>query len=184
VIDVATWKIVTVFTLAEWESNPNTLSLDYQSYGHLYVGLNGGHAILKIDITTWKVVGYASLPPFLRAVSSIVSTAEHVYFVTYEQHAKIARVSVDNFCPHTCDGFVGYCHKGACACPHGYKLAGDGRRCEEALASGHSSDKSHGGEVALGILFAFAVIIAAAGWFLWYKGRSGRDGYQGLLGGS
>jgi len=183
VIDVASLTIKTVLTLGRMESNPSELSLDYQSYGHLYVGLNGGQSILKVDITTWKVVAYATVPTFLRNIGGLVSLPNHVYFVTYEQHAKIVRIANANFCPHPCDGFVGYCNKGACACNRGYKLHSNGWRCEENASSSKSGSDHHGGEVALGILFAFAVVIAAAGWFLVYRSRSGRAGYAGLLGG-
>jgi len=58
-------------------------------------------------------------------------------------------------------------------------LASDKRQCqhlspENILSS--SSKKAHSGEVALGILFALALVSSAVGWFFVYHLRRGKYG--------
>lgn len=81
-----------------------------------------------------------------------------------------------------CD-FVRYCQAGECKCPTHMRLATDKRRCEHLLGGVHVEDvdKSHGGEVALGILFALALVAAAVGWFFVYQLRS-KGKYSRVLG--
>jgi len=175
-LDVVTMHVIKNYTLGWLESNPKSLSLDYM--GHLYVGLLGGHALLKINLHSWTTSGYSTLPPFLRNVYYVSAQFQHVYFITNEQHSKVARVANTNFCSSTCDDLVGHCNAGVCACPPNMQLGSDKRRCQSIpINPNNGGDKSHGGEVALGILFAIAFVAAAVGWFLIYRMKSG-NGYS------
>jgi len=192
-IDVSTspMKILKSYSLTTLESNPKSLSLD--AYGpnavphRLYVGLYGGHSILRINLETWTTDGFVTLPFFLHDVYDIVASpsTNYVYFVTNEQNSKVGRVSINNFCPSICDVFFGYCHNGQCACgPKNFQLADDGRRCTPVATITPGEEKlikeEHNGEVALGILFALTFILAAVGWYLVYKARGGRGAYSML----
>lgn len=67
------------------------------------------------------------------------------------------------------------------------QLASNGYRCELTPPPAPTPDKKghdagHGGEVALGLLFAISFVAAAAGWFLiWRWKKSGSLESVGLL---
>jgi len=159
-------------------SNPKAIAMDNQA---IYIGLNGYSEILRYNIST-GAYGYQRLPEFLHRSWDATVTWHHVYFVTYEQNSKVFRVSKEDFCSSPCP-YWGYCQKGKCACYDGFELNKDKSQCvliaaEKEIIYHKEYRTAHGGEVALGILFALTFIAAAAGWYLWWKGR--RGAYQAV----
>lgn len=114
-------------------SNPRALVLDlFNTTPTLYVGFNGGGAIMRIDISkiasqAYAITGYPlyfsiilclfvlfytfdylriqALPYYLHRVWVGSVAPQHVYFATNEQHSKVFRVSKSDFCPSTCSFF-------------------------------------------------------------------------------
>jgi len=153
-------------------SDPRALAID-ETTGNLYIGFNGGPGIIRFNLNTYEQTGYQPLPFYLHRVWAGLAAPEHVYFVTNEQHSKIFRVYKDDFCTAHCPEF-GYCHRGKCVCPEETDM-----QFGKCQWKGITKEKrEHAGEVALGILFAFAFVGAASGWFMWFKTR--RHAYQAV----
>jgi len=155
-------------------SDPRALVLDWfdPTTPTLYVGPNGGWALLKIDINTLTIVGYQNLPYYLHRTWRGMTTPNHTYFITNEQNAKVYRLRKDDFCRTPCME-NGYCEHGRCVCNQ-YTVQ-KGPKCEwkEIVIEKHIAHRDKGGEIALGIFFAIAVIAAAAGWYMVWKNRRG-----------
>jgi len=156
-------------------SDPKALVIDEEA-GVLYVGMNGGFAILKVWIHNMTLAGYANVPPYLARMWAGRVTPEHVYFVTNEQHTKVFRLNKLDFCAAPCSEF-GYCHRGNCECNPGFQLVGD-RHCEwqQIIKDREVEKKEKTGEAVLGVFFALALIAAGVGWFFVWKAK--RGGYQ------
>jgi len=135
VVDVFNMTLVKNFTLESWQSNPKSLQLSANST-ILYVGLFGGHNILKINLATWTIPSQVTLGPFLTNVYATALGRDHLYFVTNEQHSKIARVPLENFCASSCDYVFGYCNNSKCLCwPEFMQInPTDQRTCEPKIA--------------------------------------------------
>jgi len=138
VIDMINMVAIKNYTLGLFESNPKSLSLDAYGPGavptHLYVGLYGSWTILKISLATWNIT-ITTLPAWISNVYGVSFGNNYVYFITNEQHAKVGRVAVQNFCSTPCDGLFGYCNNSKCLCWAEYmQVAPDGRRCELKIA--------------------------------------------------
>lgn len=157
-------------------SDPKALAVD-EFNGTLYVGMNGGFAILRIDINSMAITGWQNLPPYLTRAWSAQVTFEHVYFLSNEQHTKVFRVGKQDFCTSQCPAF-GYCHHGKCECGTGFQMVNN--KCEWAalVVEKHIAKKEKGGEAALGVFFALSFVAAAVGWFLVWKQK--RGGYQAV----
>jgi len=183
-VDIINMRVIQTYHLTEFESNPRGLSVD--GNGNLYVGLYGGHAILKVDTSAWKTVGYVTLPHDMRSITSISARSNHVYFVTHEQHSKVGRVTYDNFCAGSCDRNFGFCSGGVCQCLPHLDMAADKRTClpHSVAMEELEADKAahnHRGEVALGLLFALSFIAAVAGWVYVFRHRIAKKvNYTGL----
>lgn len=163
--------VATSYPLPEFANNPKALSLDDQN-SILYIGLNGDSEVLRFDLSTNTVTGYQRLPEWLHRAWDATEFPDHIYFITNEEHSKVFRINKADFCPSRCP-YNGYCSKGSCVCANGFTMQDGGCTLTQLVHETTIYKKAHGGEVALGILFMFSFIAAAAGWFLWYRGRRG-----------
>jgi len=157
-------------------SDPKALVVD-EFNGTLYVAMNGGGAILKIDIHTMTIVGYQNTPFYLARAWAGVATFEHVYFVTNEQHTKVFRVSKHDFCTKQCPEF-GYCERGSCVCAPGFEMRSGTCQWQAMIVEKHVAQKEKTGEAVLGTFFALTFVAGAVGWFLVWKAK--RQGYQAV----
>eukprot|EP00026_Physarum_polycephalum_P007281 Phypoly_transcript_07339.p1 GENE.Phypoly_transcript_07339~~Phypoly_transcript_07339.p1 ORF type:complete len:472 (+),score=70.46 Phypoly_transcript_07339:109-1416(+) len=169
----------TNFTLQQNYSNPKALASDSQ---YLYIGFNGYTEVIQISLTNFSTVGYQRLPEYLHRAWDAVDRHDHVYFVTYEQNAKVFRVAKQDFCPASCP-YNGYCTAGKCVCSMGFVMNHEKNACllqaaREVITIQHHYVTAHDGEVTLGIFFALSFIAAAAGWFMWWRGRN--SSYQAI----
>jgi len=172
-------KTLTVTGKLEFPGNySNPKAIAGARNNSVYVGFEGGPGVVRVDLSTFKVAGYARLPAWLHNVYAAWDEGtEHVYFTTWEQKTKIFRLLKTNFCPEECP-FNGYCIDRKCACSHPFALSSDKKTC--ALPSNKEKVVvEKGAAIALGILFAIFVILAAAGWFLVWRTR--QQGYQSML---
>lgn len=154
-------------------SNPKALALDNDA---VYIGLNGVGEALKYNLTTTAFT-YQRLPEFLHRSWSAIVRREHVYFSTYEQNSKVFRIHKQDFCDSPCP-YWGYCSQAQCTCYEGFQFSSDKTQCvltaaEKETIYEKEYKTAHGGEIALGILFALSFVAAAAGWFMWWRARHG-----------
>jgi hypothetical protein len=171
------------FVLPSNYSNPKALAFD-RFTTHLYIGFNGYNEILRynLGVTPYVIDGYQRLPEYLHRSWEGIATPVHVYFVTNEQNSKVFRVDKEDFCSSPCPYF-GFCQKGKCVCSEYFQLSKDKSTCELAAAAAeivyiNKYHKAHGGEVALGVLFALTFVAGAVGWVLWHRSR--RASYQAV----
>jgi len=168
-ISLPNMRITNSFTFPQWYSNPIAITEFNET---VYIGFAEGPNIVKFDAHDFQIRGYQRVPDYLRnSFKAFDAGHEHVYFITREQHSKVFRVAKTDFCTSSCP-YDGYCTKGVCGCKPGYILSANKEFCE--VRPGINSEKivvERGAAVAMGILFALTVIVAAAGWFLWYKGK-------------
>jgi len=154
-------------------SDPRALVLDYFApTPTLYVGMNGGWSLLRIDINSLNITGYQALPFYLHRTWRGMATHEHVYFVTNEQHSKVYRVAKSDFCKSPCMEF-GYCYSGRCICNQNMVQKGSVCEWKTVVIETNIAHKDKAGEVVLGIFFAIATIAAIAGWYMVWKNRRG-----------
>lgn len=182
-------KVAFTYNLNRFESNPKALHLRWNS---LYVGLSGGSYVLHLDISKnpVTVAGYATLPFYIHQVHDIHVTHRHIYVITNEQFSKIARTPHHHFCATPCDSVYGYCNNGTCACHPGHVINNTYHvgRCSPAYniirPTNDVINSGHGGEVALGLLFAIFFVAAVLGWFVVWRSATGRSVPFGLGGNS
>jgi len=151
-------------------SNPQCMVSDVRG-SVLYVGLKGGPSLLKINTTTFRIIGYATLPASFYSIQGrCFQTNDHyMYLHTYQQRGGLIRVSADNFCPTECPQH-GFCNASICVCNDGYVMKNS--LC--ALTSpSNIVEVDVGAAIALGILFALSFVLAAAGWgYVWILRKS------------
>jgi hypothetical protein len=157
-------------------SDPKALVVD-EFNGTLYVAMNGGGAVLQISIHHMNITGYQRTPPYLARAWAGQQTPGHVYFVTNEQHSKVFRVSKHDFCPTECLNF-GYCQRGQCICAPGFTEQNGQCQWAQLVKDQATIKKDTTGEAVLGVFFAIAVVTAAAGWYMVYRGK--KQGYQAV----
>jgi len=153
-------------------SDPRALVVD-ELEGNLYVGMNGGGAILKINLYTQQITGYQNTPFYLDKIWAGLAAPDHVYFTTNEQHAKVFRVAKTDLCTNLCAGMFQYCKAGKCVCPPEFEMHNNQCRWPQLAHDEAVMKREKGGEIALGIFFTIAVIAAAAGWYMVWKGKRG-----------
>lgn len=169
VINTVTLLATDVITLQEYQSNPVALTFHN---GFLYVGFNGGPALLKYDRSNGGMTQYSTVPTYLRAVQAVHARHSSLYFVTYDQFAKVGKASESHFCLYMCDRKFGYCENRECKCVNGTTLNADGKTCDLTPVEIHDKGvASHAGEIALGLLFVVTFIAGAVGWFLLWRSR-------------
>jgi hypothetical protein len=177
VFNLATFTLQQTIQLPTNYSDPKALVID-EFEGALYVGMNGGGAILRYNLTTFNLTGSQNLPFYLHRVWAGLPTFEHVYFVTNEQHSKVFRVAKADFCAVPCNAFDQYCSAGQCVCIQGMVKEGNNCQWQPVVKETEIAKRNKAGETALGILFMFSFIAAAAGWYMWYRTR--RSSYQAV----
>eukprot|EP00026_Physarum_polycephalum_P007395 Phypoly_transcript_07455.p1 GENE.Phypoly_transcript_07455~~Phypoly_transcript_07455.p1 ORF type:complete len:440 (+),score=60.46 Phypoly_transcript_07455:98-1417(+) len=107
-------KRATSIVLPANYSDPRALVIDtYDSNPHLYVGVYGTNALLRISINGLNITGYQNLPFMLHSTWTGVATHSHIYFVTNEQHSKVFRVDKNDFCEKPCNEWE-FCLVGKC----------------------------------------------------------------------
>jgi len=155
----------------------------------LFVLASGANAIYRIVLnsnTAPTISGYASLPQILSRVSSAVYVAPYIYFTTYEPKADVARIHFSSFCPYYC-GNYSWCNNGVCDCEPQYSPTYYANRTQSAciptvLHQGIVTEKESSGAASImGVLFAFALVMAIAGWYNYYSVKNSRSSYSTLL---
>jgi len=173
-VDLGTLTVQHSLTFAsQFMSNPRAITID-DSVDTIYVGFEGGDIILKMDYL-FGITGFQRVPDYLTHLEAAAVGNEHVYFVTNEQHSKVIRVKKADFCTDVCP-YLGYCKADKCVCPTNYRLSSRGMECE--IAAIQTSKEEKGAAVALGVLFALALVAGAFGWVLYWRARKG--GYQAV----
>jgi len=168
-VDLPNLRILNTFNFPEYYSVPAALT---EFNGTLYIGFTHGPGIISFNVNTYQIRGIQRTPHYLSTVYRAFDAGfDHVYFITHEQHSKVFRVNKHDFCDDVCP-YNGYCLRGKCTCSTPWLLSKDLKACELPVGA----DKEHvvvekGAAVAMGVLFAVTVVVAAAGWFLWYKGK-------------
>jgi len=124
--------------------------------------------------------GLAVLPWSLRQVSSMLIVDDFLYFVTWEPNAFLARIQISGrFCKLFC-GTYGYCadsKANLCLCAPGYKNPESNTNGPIQCLPSREVDiylnviNERGLAIAFGILFFVALIAAAGGWAMWWRGR-------------
>jgi len=147
-------------------SNPRAIAID-EPTDTLYVGFNGGNAVLQLDYLL-NIKGYQRVPDYLTRLEGARVGVDHVYFITNEQHSKVVRVNKQDFCPANCPHW-GYCQKGKCLCDPLLRMSSNGHQC--VIPTETESDK--GAATALGVLFALTFVVAVLGWILYWRARKG-----------
>jgi hypothetical protein len=150
---------------------------------YLFVAASGGSQItrfkVKDDGTGVTSISTSYLPPRFSQISSMVYVRPYIYFGTYEPDAQLARVPKSSFCGFPCQP-NSYCLFGVCTCFDGYSSNNNQRGPNGQLVClGNSiqitqikANKETGAAAALGILWAFSLVVAIAGWYLWWKARA------------
>jgi len=173
IVFVHTFNLTTrgVINLPANYSDPKALIVD--EFNHtLYVAMNGGGAILRIDIPSMAITGYQNVPPYLTRAWSGQDTPDHLYFITNEQHTKVFRLSKLDFCTKQCPMF-GYCERGSCQCSTGFQMKDGSCQWAEMVVEKHSAEKDKAGEAVLGVFFALSFVAASVGWYLVWKSKRG-----------
>jgi len=172
-IDLVKLQVLRSHVFPAFYSNPRAIAGQNRT---IYIGFEGGPAILSFDTVNWRISGYARLPPHLHTVYTAWDSGfDHVYFATHEQHSKVFRISKENFCHSECP-YNGFCSRMSCECIDGYELSKGA--CEVKSRSIINTITEEGAAIAMGILFAITVIAAAAGWYMYYRSK---QGYQRVL---
>jgi len=157
-------------------SDPKAIAVDEFS-GHVYVAMNGGGAVIRIDSKTFNITGYQRVPRYLERAWDAIDTPQHVYFITNEQHSKVFRLHKTNLCETECSEF-GYCHERKCVCGQGFDLSDGKCVWHTEYKDRETIKKDKGGLAALGVFFALSTVAAGAGWYLVWKSK--RQGYQAV----
>jgi hypothetical protein len=178
IFNLATFQVQYTINLPTNYSDPKALVVD-EFEGALYVGMNGGGAVLRYDLTmpNFNLTGSQNLPFYLHRVWAGLPTFEHVYFVTNEQHSKVFRVAKADFCLNQCNQYQ-FCKAGNCECNNPMVMKDGTCQWPEVIKETNIAKRNKAGETALGILFMFSFIAAAAGWYMWYRTR--RSSYQAV----
>jgi len=144
---------------------------------YLFVISSGANKIQRFTVdsnNTIKGRALAVLPPDLNRISSAFYYYPFIYYVTNEPDAKVVRLPKTSFCNSWC-GDNGYCSQGLCYCQTGYEAdpTDPDVPCKlQAIISAENQERqSQGAAAALGVLFAFSLVAAVAGWFLWWKAK-------------
>jgi hypothetical protein len=144
---------------------------------YLFVISSGSNKIQRFVVdgnNTIKARALAVLPTDLNRISSAFFYYPFIYYVTNEPDAKVVRISKTSFCNNWC-GDNGYCNQGLCYCQTGYEPDPTDPdipcKLKEIVTAEIQERQSQGAAAALGVLFAFSLVAAIAGWFLWYKAK-------------
>jgi len=180
-----TWQLNVPYVDLETDVTENeaiiVLGTEYKLNGqpmkYLFVVASGSYWIERFEIhenNTIESKSYAFVTTFNNQISSAYYYPPYLYFTTYEPDAKIARISRNNFCAFYC-GQYSYCRLGTCTCIDGYAkdMSAPNTPCKlsDIIKNEMGERQSQGAAAALGVLFAFTLLAAFAGWGLWYRVR-------------
>jgi len=149
----------------------------------IFVIASGANKIKRVIVQNDLIlsVSTAVLTPSINRISAAYYWRPFLYFTTHEPDAKIVRITKSNFCDVFC-GDNGFCDTGVCKCQPGYTIDPTSPQspCKpiNEVKTEIQERQSEGAAAALGVLFAFALLAAIAGWFLWWKGRN--QGYTSV----
>jgi len=159
-----------VLVLANEVDTPSTTQ-------YLFIIASGADRIQRYTIDSNNNIGAGAmtvLTPDINRISSALYSRPFLYYITYEPDAKIVRIPLTSFCNKWCST-NGYCEQGYCYCQPGFTqdLSDPINPCKStALVDSQLQEKqSQGAAAALGVLFAFSLVAAIAGWYLWWRGR-------------
>jgi hypothetical protein len=181
------------FSVASWSLTSNGTSLDLSESEavlvlgneietpsdtqYLFIIASGADRIQRYTIQSNNIIGAGALTvltPDINRISSALYSRPYLYYITYEPDAKIVRIPITSFCNKWCS-LNGYCEQGYCYCQAGYTMDNSDplNPCKSsALVDSELQEKqSQGAAAALGVLFAFSLVAAIAGWYLWWRGR-------------
>jgi len=156
---------------------------------YLYIYGSGGTYIMRMTLgpngALQNVTAYANLnSSFGTQVETALYIDPYLYFGTYEPNAILARVHGKNaFCTQLCPKH-GFCERERCRCGPGFEAKVDSFgiiiRCEGALLGSyeHVLFITEQSSIALGVLFGIALLVAIAGWYMWWRAR--KTAYQAL----
>lgn len=104
----------------------------------------------------------------------MLHNGDFLYMVTWEPNALIARIPDTNFfCSSPCGGYSYCSNDGVCACANGY-IEGPEGDCITFHQHQTIQDieVATGWAVAFGILSGIALLLAIAGWALWWRRKN------------
>jgi len=172
--DLRSMHIANKYAFPQNYSNPRAIAGQNRT---IFIGFEGGPAIVKFDVLDWKIVGIQRLPEYLHQVYAAWDSGfDHIYFSTYEQHSRIFRLHKLDFCENECH-YNGYCEAQICRCNTGYELSSG--NCVIPPKKDTVKEVETGAAIAMGILFAIATVAAIVGWTLFY--RKNKEGYTRVL---
>jgi hypothetical protein len=181
-----TWKLNAAFAPIDVAESEAILVLGNEvdtptSTKYLFVISSGSNKIQRFNVDGNNTISgraLAVLPPDLNRISSAFYYYPFIYYVTYEPDAKVVRISKTSFCNSWC-GDNGYCNQGLCYCQTGYDPDPTDPdvpcKLQEIISAETQERQSQGAAAALGVLFAFSLVAAFAGWFLWWKAKKHID---------
>jgi len=181
------------FDTIKWTSNPSETALDLieaenllvlgvekdptKTTRFIFIVASGANKVQRLTIAnnnTFNTLTAAALSPLFNRISSAWYFRPSLYFTTYEPDAKLGRITKSNFCKDWC-GDYGYCTNGYCSCREGYTFDGTDvtNLCvPESLVNEQEKEKeTQGAAATLGVLFAFSLLAAIAGWVMWWRTR-------------
>lgn len=162
------------------------ISADSPYNKSLFVTASGAAQVYKYNIGTGglSLYGIATLPPAYVDIGSLLVRGPWLYFTTYVSDGVVGRLHVNNsFCKTYC-GSIGYCNNGACACQTPYVLTLDESGnliCINPIVYEYITKEvaNQAAATAFGVLFAFSLVAALAGWYMWWREKN-VQGYQTL----
>jgi len=179
-------------------TNAPTVEIDSQGYAKtiLTLGIDGAeHNLFALaagsteayryttDATgALTMKGVATLPPNFTDIGSAVFVGSYLYFTTYTPDASLARLHKNaSFCKTYC-GQTGFCNLGDCDCQTPWKKVYKNGTlfCENPKVWDiiNKEVANEAAAVTFGVFFAFALLAAMTGWFLWWRAKS--TSYQSL----
>eukprot|EP01124_Arcella_intermedia_P002172 TRINITY_DN11197_c0_g1_i1.p1 TRINITY_DN11197_c0_g1~~TRINITY_DN11197_c0_g1_i1.p1 ORF type:complete len:490 (+),score=83.76 TRINITY_DN11197_c0_g1_i1:38-1507(+) len=148
-------------------------SVPYGKY--LFLIASGANFIERYEVTpdnNFLSKTKAYLTPYVNQISSAFYSRPYLYFVTYEPDSKLARIHYTNFCSSDC-GVNEYCDAAFCVCLDGFirNSLSEAKQCEsiDLYRAQIQLRDTEGASAALGVLFAFSLLTAIAGWLLFLK---------------
>jgi len=179
---VANWTLNTNGTLLDLSESEAVLVLGNQVPGpsstkYLFIIASGSDRIQRYTIDPDNKIGAGAmtvLTPDINRISSALYNYPFLYYITFEPDSKVVRIPITSFCNKWCS-INGYCEQGVCYCQPGFSPDSTDPLvpCKNtALLDSQLQEKqSQGAAAALGVLFAFTLVAAIAGWYLWWRAR-------------